>query len=297
MPLNDPVIPYPVPPAPVPAVVPPVPRNINDPNFEPKIPGEDVNGPVHGGPAQPPVEWKPPETADRSCPGGHWNNNAKQCRPGPGPTAQSGGAGGWMAQAPQSIGTAPGADEFSDYDTKIKGWIDALMGGQFNPYNDPNYMGGLESSLFQAGQGRLRQSTDEIYRDSIRRGVGRGGIAAEGIAGANRTAQAEYSKGVRDLNIEKANKDLELKMKGLDAAQRWLDSRRQYLLQKESNSLQREIGLANIRLGYARLDSEKELLQMQLDARGGGGGGGQDYGDLLQIINSIVPPPPPPPQA
>ncbi len=174
----------------------------------------------------------------------------------------------------------------------VRSWIDKLLNGGLSMFT-PDYMAQQEAKLFQASQGRLRQSNDEINRDAIKRGVGRSGIPVDLNAAALRTSGADYSKGVRDLLIEKQRSDIEMKLKGLDAMMKWLDSRRQYILQKESNALQREIGLANIRLGYSRIDAEKEMLTQQLEARGsgGGGGGGPDWSTVLQIIQGITPPP------
>lgn len=248
---------------------------------DPGMPGGDA--PIPG--------WVPgtnPTAVDSNCPGGmHWNANAKECRPGDAGVGAA-GAGGGGGGGGGGTGSLTNADMFASDDANIKGWIDKLMSGEMSLFG-PDYMNQQESQLFQAGQGRLRQSTDEINHDLISRGIGRSAVGSELTAGAGRTFQSDYSKGVRDLLVEKTRSDIEMKLKGLDAMQKWLDDRRQFIVQSESNAVQREIGLANVRLGYARIASEKELLQMQLNARVPPG---PDYSALFGLLPGITPPVP-----
>jgi hypothetical protein len=141
----------------------------------------------------------------------------------------------------------------------------------------------MKNSAFQTATGRAASDKNTLGEDLISRGIFRSGIAASGMSSIDRGASAEYSKGVADIETKKALSDFQNRLAALTAAQQWLDSKRNYLVQRESNSIQREIGLAQIKLGYAKIASEKELLQLQLAHMGGGGG---DNFDPISIINA-----------
>lgn len=150
--------------------------------------------------------------------------------------------------------------------------INAALNGQFG-WTDEQ-VARMKGQVFQAAMGRRDAGMESVNDDLVSRGLARSGIGARAAIDLNAGANRDYSAGVTNILIERENRSVELRMRALDAAQEHLNSLREYLIQRESNAIQRQIGLAQIDLGYARIKAEKQMLQMQLNARGGGGGGG-----------------------
>jgi len=114
----------------------------------------------------------------------------------------------------------------------------------------------------------------------------RSGLVTDAMAGVQRSATSEYTGGVRKILIEKAKSDTMLKVQGIQMAQAWLGQRRQYILGLEGTQAQKELGMAQIRLGYARIQAEIRMTQMQINAMGSGGGGGPDD-DWVMLSNLL----------
>lgn len=287
-----------------PTVAPPNPRECPDPNTEwngvaggcvpiPRqncgggmlwngrkcaCPGDshEVNGVCLGGPGPPAT---PPTTGGGNtggCPegeehgGGHPGNPCKPIKAAPG----GGGGGGVSVPAPFNPGAPQPGD---DVEKTIWDYINGVLNGKNTAYSD-QVVTNMKSNAFNAEAGRSSADKDALSEDLISRGIFRSGIAASGMSAINRGASARYTKAAGDIDTQKTLSDYQNRMQALTMAQTWLDSKRNYLLQKESNAIQREIGLAQIKLGYAKIASEKELLQLQLDRMGRGGGGGFDPG-------------------
>ena len=97
----------------------------------------------------------------------------------------------------------------------------------------------------------------------------RSGMVTDAMAGVQRTALSEYTGGVRKVLMDKAKSDVMLKVQGIKMAQSWLNDRRQYVLGLEGTQAQKELGLAQIRLGYARIRAQIQITQMQIGAMEG----------------------------
>ncbi len=252
-------------------------------------PGGGSQGPCPGGqpfgpdgkcPADPGNPVSEPANSNRgSCPdgyehgGGHPGNPCK-------PIQASSGGGGYSGPSASPFNPnapAPG----DDIEQAIWGHINDLLNGKSTAYND-QVVGNMKQDAFRTSTARAATDKNALSEDLISRGIFRSGIASSGMSSIDRSASAQYSKAVGDINQQKALSDFQTRMQALTMAQQWLDSKRNYLVQRESNSIQREVGLAQIKLGYAKISSEMDLLKYQLAHQGGGGGGGtydptQDY--------------------
>lgn len=215
-------------------------------------------------------------------PGMHWNPNARECRPG---AASGAGSGAGVGGGGGGGGTPPvhtGGDVSDLILAELKKALES--GGPFTE----DVMNASKAKLFQATEGRRRAGESNLNDDLIRRNIYRSGIAARGQLDLTNTASGEYTGGVSDLMVKGTLANYQAKMDTLTKMQTWLDSLRQFYLGNKQIE-------AQIKLGMAKIAAEKEMLQMQLDARGGGGGGqqGDPFLDFLDIYNRIYGAPPP----
>lgn len=200
----------------------------------------------------------PPPTFT-TAPGKPGGKGGKGAAPGGGRPSLGGGGSGSTSL------TAPGTPD-SGFETQLQGYISDLMSGKLSPYSDAS-VAGMKASALSATEGRFQNNKDSIYTDARLRGVFRAGQTGDLVSQARRGADKEYTDQVNQIQQNKAKADYDAKLAGLDRARQWLDSKRDYLLRKESNEIARENGKAQIALGYAQIASQKQLLQMQLDAQ------------------------------
>jgi len=203
-----------------------------------------------------------------------WRCNVDQSGGGAGAGSGWGGGGGGGAGAEGAEGAGGGGAGWL-HDDDIWGQIEGLMSGGTSAFDDDT-LNRMYGELHQATQGRTRAAGREIQLDALRRGMTRSGMVTDATAGVQRAALSEYTGGVRKILIEKAKSDITLKVQGIQMAQAWLGQRREYILGLKGISAQKELGMAQVRLGYARIQAEIRMTQMQISAMGSGGGGGPD---------------------
>lgn len=246
----------------------------------------DVGGVCLGGPAAPDTPTGGGGSNTGGCPegyehgGGHPGNPCKPIKAAP----ATGGGGGVATPAPFNPNAPQPGD---DVEKTIWDYINGVLTGQNTAYS-PQVVQNMKTNAFQTANSRSAADKNALSEDLISRGIFRSGIASSGMSAIDRSASAQFSKASGDIDQQKALADFANRMQALTQAQAWLDSKRNYLLQKESNAIQREIGLAQIKLGYAKIASEKELLQLQLAHMGNGGYQDPGFGGL-----PTIPPPPP----
>jgi hypothetical protein len=232
--------------------------------------------PMHGGPAGPPPPggW-PLLQMDGTVPPKNGGGGAAAPV-----VSYGGGGGGGGATGP------PAPDKGDDVESMILKYINDMLSGNMSPYTD-QVVQNLKNQAFETHQGATRRRKDALSEELISRGMFRSGEAPQKFTDIGREEEAGYSKDVRDIYTQKTMADYQAKADALDRAQKWLDSRRTYLMQHESNEVQKKIGLAQVSLGYARIQAEKEMLQMQLSRGGGGGGGADDFAAFLQLAGQL----------
>jgi len=173
-----------------------------------------------------------------------------------------------------------------EHDDDIWGQIEGLMQGGTSAYDDAT-LNRIYGELHQAGQGRTRAAGMEIQMDALRRGMTRSGLVTDAMAGVQRSASADYTGGVRKVLMDKAKSDVMLKVQGIKMAQGWLNDRRQYVLGLEGTQAQKELGLAQIRLGYARIRAQIQMTQMQISAMSANAPD-DDWNMLSSLVNAAM---------
>ncbi len=182
----------------------------------------------------------------------------------------------------ETVGTIP---EFQVNSGSIFG-ASTTPGGK-STYHDPDD-GGMSNALRDAAQkiiaggtrfspevmegikARLRATTDATAErtkagigEDFQRLGGRQGLEASEMAGAERQAGADYTAGVRDLEIQKAVQDFDDQLEGIDRGQKWLDQLRSYSLSKDSNQIERDRLAATLALGYAKIAEDRNRLEFE----------------------------------
>jgi hypothetical protein len=168
------------------------------------------------------------------------------------------GGGGGAARI-----TAPPAAPYAGIEKEIWDQISALMGGELSAFG-PDAMRAMRNRAQMTAMGRGRAERDALTELMVNNGMLRSGMAARGFADIERGVSGEIGSRFGELDIAKAQSDVQLKLRGLDLATQFLREREQYLLGKESNAITREIGLAQVKLGYAKINAERDMLSQQL---------------------------------
>jgi len=172
------------------------------------------------------------------------------------------------------------------HDEDIWGQIEGMMSGANSAYDDAT-LNRIYGELHQAGQGRARAGGHDIQLDALRRGMSRSGLVTDAMAGLQRSTASDYTGGVRKVLMDKAKSDVTLKVQGIQMAQSWLHDRRAYILGLEGTEAQKELGLAQIRLGYARIRAQIQITQMQIGAMSGGGPD-EDWQMIQQLLSGAM---------
>jgi hypothetical protein len=130
----------------------------------------------------------------------------------------------------------------------------------------PEALQGMYGEVTRQYAGQVRRGERGVRADAARRGMGRAGRTDALLRGVRDTAEAQRGQSIVGIQTEKIRADFADKMAGLDRAQKYLDSLRdneyRYMLAAE----QRRQFDANLRLGYANLDHQRSLLNMQLQS-------------------------------
>lgn len=186
-------------------------------------------------------------------------------------------AGGAKATAPgPGLGggpkAAPGPGTNSEFEGRMLALLERMLGGDLSRYSQP-VVDSMKADLFRATEGRRAAGSARLKEDAAGRGRFRQPFAGREVGELERHMGAEYGAGVRQILQKKAEADYEDRVAALDRAQKWLDSQRQYIIATEQNARERDRLLAEIALGYARIDSELKIAQIQATKGAGGGGG------------------------
>lgn len=187
---------------------------------------------------------------------------------GGGASRAGGGAGGGAAVAGGGFSIANPSSRFNELYGMFGKQAGAIwdnlvpiMNGTQTRFS-PEVMAQMDSAAKMAATGQAHAGVDNLRQDAIRRGVGRS--PDRGIADVQRGATQSYTQAVNQNRITKANADFEDRMRALDASEKWLGQMQQYTLGLDTNAADREKAIANIALGYARIQAERDMLREQL---------------------------------
>lgn len=143
--------------------------------------------------------------------------------------------------------------------------MSALQASESGPY-DKATLDRAKAQLFATTQGRVKAEQDALGRDLIRRGVSRSGEAIERSAGIERDASSQFGAGYQAVLVKAVEANYEARMSALQQEANLMIARQQALLTGSRNAIDQQIAQANIALGYARINAEKDNLQLQLSS-------------------------------
>ena len=173
--------------------------------------------------------------------------------PGGGGGGGAGGAGG----AGSSLGAIPGLQEGQTLWQSILG---RLQGGtRYTPEVMASLLGQEKLSADQ----QAIQQTEAANADLAQRGLGRSPAAAAAIQRIGIGANASVLQGRNAIIRAKIDADFQDKSAAIDEGQKWLDSLRSYVASITATKAQRDAAMANIALGYARLQQELDVMREQ----------------------------------
>lgn len=149
----------------------------------------------------------------------------------------------------------------------IKDEYAKILSGEKSRYSDER-VAEMDAAAKSAALGSQKVAQDEIYRDALRRGIFRSGVTSRGIADTHRQAIASYTQAKTDIRQKKADADFDDRLVALKGTQDWLNSMRQHIAQLDATASQKEVGMAQVGLGYAQLELEKQKMAKAGGSRG-----------------------------
>ena len=139
------------------------------------------------------------------------------------------GSGGFHADL--SIG--------NNMDKLIEKNISDRLSGKSPTFSD-EIMQMQKEKLFRETQGQTRRGRMSLMADAARRGVFRSEATGTLVRDIEIAGMQQYSSGVKDLMIKKAEMDHEDMVQAIRDGQQWLQGLRQYSLGLEQNAIARE---------------------------------------------------------
>lgn len=193
------------------------------------------------------------------------------CRPvdpgsvgGGGGGAGGGGGGGGVGGSKFGITGGSGLmDMFSGQSKTIWDNLTPIISGQQTRYS-PEVLASMDANAKVAALGQAKAGRDAVLKDSITRGLGRSGIPSRGIETAQRDATMAYTAASNLNRVEKAKADFADRMAAIDAAEKWLGQMQAYVTTLDQTAAGREKAIAEIALGYSRIQADRDMLALRL---------------------------------
>lgn len=171
-----------------------------------------------------------------------------------------GGGGGGSGGQVQQVGLSPADQAFYEF---LRNTLEGIISGNDLPFSD-EVVAAHTSAALEDREAQRESARRAINSDLTSRGLFRSGIGTDAVAEADANAYQNYSQRRRDSFITQAKENFSARERALENAASLLAQQMQFLLGSESNTYQREIGLAQIQLGYARIQNELKIAQDQL---------------------------------
>jgi hypothetical protein len=121
----------------------------------------------------------------------------------------------------------PLPQDVQDLDAQVKSNFSDILSGAKSRLDDKT-VGMMKQGLFETTRGGAKNAKRSLKDTLTQGGILRGGLLARGGIDIDNAANAQFTKGVREIMLEKAKVEWEDKSKALDQAQAWLTSKRQY---------------------------------------------------------------------
>lgn len=238
------------------------PDPMDDPRYRRQVTtgqaGQNPPVPVGG----PPPPLPPPPGASGGGPG-QAAGPAPRSAQSFGPFHQIGPAGGNFGISNINPALAGVGGDMSDL---LKSQLTSMITGGQSRFS-PEVMAALTARAKAASEGQASASTQALRDQLASTGNLRSGQFARGVTDIRQTADTNFSRAVSDAFLQKTNADYEDKANAINRAQGWLDNMRAYSASLDQNQAQRESTRAQIALGYANLNQQREQLERTLAAQ------------------------------
>ncbi len=150
---------------------------------------------------------------------------------------------------------------FDNQANTIWGHLERQMSGEDARYT-PEVLAQLNAQARMDSTGAARASSQNLRQDAVQRGVGRSPIRA--LGDVQRQAVHSYTQASNQNRVRAAEANFEDRVGAIDRAERWLGQMQQYVMGLDATQADREKAIANIALGYARIQAERDMLREQL---------------------------------
>lgn len=127
----------------------------------------------------------------------------------------------------------------------------------------PEVLESMKGALHEATQGKLQRTREAIGGDAVGRGMYRAGSTQAALADAEMGSAGDYTRGVRDIYLQKAQADFQDKMAALAQAEQDLQRQQQAYLQMDMHQIERDRLGAQFQLQMMNLEQARWALQTQ----------------------------------
>lgn len=150
-----------------------------------------------------------------------------------------------------------GAEGASGIDEQVRSHVKGVMEGSIKRYDDAT-VAKMKQGLHETTRGQAKQAKRSLRSEMARSGMLRSGALLKGGMDIDRAASANYSRGVRDIMLEKAKAEFDDKNVAIQQAQQWLSQKQQYDLGlKQMETTLEAAGIqAGATLGAAKLSAD-----------------------------------------
>ncbi len=114
-----------------------------------------------------------------------------------------------------------------DLEGQVKSHVTGVLSGAVKRYDDKT-LSQMKQGIFEASKGQAAQSKRSLRSELAKSGTLRSGAYQRGLQDIDREASSQYTKGVRDIMMEKAKAEWEDKVKALDQAESYLKRKQDY---------------------------------------------------------------------
>jgi len=193
--------------------------------------------------------WCDFDTAEFKC---DWNT----ARVGPGGGGAGGGAGGGKA------GGGKGVLDPALLQSNIL-WEEILKRLHAPSRYSPQVMSSMLGGTKLAAEGSANRQEQAAMADLARRGMLRSGLAGAAFRDIRASTEGNILAERNKLLKSKIDADFEDKTTAIKEGMDWLNSLRSFVSSMSATAAQKDAAMANIQLGYARLQQELQVMREQ----------------------------------
>lgn len=125
----------------------------------------------------------------------------------------------------------------------------------------PEVMSSLLGGIKMGAENQAMQRQDESNADLASRSLARSGVAAGAAREIRGDVASQVLTGRNNIFKAKIDADYQDKTQAIQEAMKWVDSLRDYVARMAATKAQKDAAMANIALGYARLEQELQMMR------------------------------------